>query len=36
MGEEIDRLSDAIEAIRKELSNLEESLQRLSDLAGGE
>ena len=36
MGEEIDRLSEAIEAIRKELSNLEESLQRLSDLAGGE
>ena len=36
MGEEIDRLSEVIEAIRKELSNLEESLQRLSDLAGGE
>ena len=35
IGDEIDRLTEAIEAIKQELDNLEESLKRLSDLAGG-
>ena len=35
IGDEIERLTEAIEAIKTELSNLEESLKRLGELAGG-
>ena len=36
LKQEVDTLSEAIEAIRSELLKLEEALQRLGDLSGGE
>ena len=35
IGQEIQRVTEAIEAIKQELNNLEESLKRLGELSGG-
>ncbi len=35
IGQELERLTEAIETIKEELNNLEESLKRLAELSGG-